>query len=61
MDVQKIWMSDIHGISVSIKSEFKIYFADNPKKTKFYNGGVLKEQIYNGMAIIQMVILINNI
>ncbi|MBP1526068.1 MAG: hypothetical protein H9Q67_06210, partial [Spiroplasma ixodetis] len=39
MGVQKIWMSDIHDISVSIKSEFKIYFADSPKKTKFYNGG----------------------
>ncbi|WP_339040594.1 hypothetical protein [Spiroplasma endosymbiont of Apeira syringaria] len=38
-------MSDIHGISVSIKSEFKIYFADNHKKTKFYNGGDTIERI----------------
>ncbi|WP_342266262.1 hypothetical protein [Spiroplasma endosymbiont of Villa modesta] len=45
MGVQKIWMSDIHNISVDIKSEFKIYFADTPKKTKFYNDGDSVERI----------------
>ncbi|WP_338960315.1 MULTISPECIES: hypothetical protein [unclassified Spiroplasma] len=38
-------MSDIHNISVDIKSEFKIYFADTPKKTKFYNDGDSVERI----------------
>ncbi|WP_339049238.1 hypothetical protein [Spiroplasma endosymbiont of Colias croceus] len=43
--VQKIWMSDIHGISVDIKNEFKIYFSDTPEKTEFYNSGNTLERI----------------
>ncbi|WP_395473465.1 hypothetical protein [Spiroplasma endosymbiont of Nomada rufipes] len=38
-------MSDIHGISVDIKNEFKIYFSDTPEKTEFYNSGNTIERI----------------